>query len=67
MYNGIDNNYTSLSVKNIDWGLFIYFAGMFCLYTNTILQLLLQVFLIAYVLYDLVKIRGHVLIKKKRT
>ena len=64
MYNGIDNNYTSLSVKNIDWGLFIYFAGMFCLYTNTILQLLLQVFLIAYVLYDLVKIRGHFLIKK---
>lgn len=64
MYTEVDDKYMISPGKNIDWGLFIYFAGMFCLYTNTILQLLLQIFLIAYVLYDLVKIRGHIKIKK---
>lgn len=64
MRNEYENKNVISCKKNFDLGLFVYFTGMFCLYTNTVLQLLLQMFLIVYVLYDLLKKRGSIKIKK---
>ena len=48
-----------------DWVFFIYFTVMFCLYMNTIIQFLIQMFIIAYVIIR--KFKGMKISIKKDT
>lgn len=48
-----------------DWAFFIYFSVMYVLYMNTIIQLAIQLFILAYVVIKKIFPSGVVRIKKK--
>ncbi|MDE5984739.1 MAG: O-antigen ligase family protein [Eubacterium sp.] len=56
----MENSIPTTKYSNVrpDWAFFLYFTGMFCLYTHTIIQLLLQVFIIGYVLIKKLGLTG---------
>lgn len=50
-----------------DWAFFIYFTVMYLLYTNTIIQLVIQIFILAYVIYMKIWPKNLVISLKKDT
>ncbi|MDE6470985.1 MAG: O-antigen ligase family protein [Eubacterium sp.] len=56
----MENSIPTTKYSNVrpDWAFFLYFAGMFCLFTHTYIQLFLQIFIIAYSVIKRVDVTG---------
>lgn len=59
----LENKYSDVRAN---WAFFIYFSVMFCLYMNTIIQLAIQIFILAYVVIKKIFPSGIVRFKKNQ-